>query len=227
LLGHRFRGPDDSLSCSRLYLGEKPPPPAACDLLVVMGGPMSVWDEARHPWLREEKRYLAEAVAHGIRILGVCLGAQLLAEVLGARVFPGSHKEIGWFRVRTLPEAKPALPTGFPGEFTAFHWHGDTFAIPGGATHLFASAGCPGQGFLHEDRFLGLQFHLESTRDGVRRLVANCATDLADGGQYVQSREEILSREPGEDSMSVLGAILQTIGIEPPGGAHDSGKSIQ
>jgi len=151
-----------------------------------MGGPMSSYDEQELPWLREEKAYLRQVFNAGARMLGVCLGAQLLAELLGATVGPNPYKEIGWLPVRLSEEAKQhPFFAGVPQEFTAFHWHGDTFSLPEDALPLGESAGCRLQGFLWGARVLGLQFHLETTAESMEAIIAACSEEIT-AGPYVQ-----------------------------------------
>lgn len=161
------------------------------DWIIVMGGPMGVHDEAEFPWLKEEKRALEAALKRGAAVLGVCLGAQLLAHVLGARVTRNPEKEIGWFPVESDPEASGTwLQKVFPSRFTPFHWHGDTFGIPAGAVRLGGSEACRNQGFLYGENVLGLQFHPEITADALSGLVKHCGAELSSAGgekgRYVQ-----------------------------------------
>lgn len=124
--------------------------------LILMGGPMSVNDESEYPWLKAEKALIREAVAGRRPVLGVCLGAQLIASALGAPVYP-SVREIGWMTLAGLPD-NPLFPRAFP----AFQFHGETFDLPEGA-HLLATAGAvPHQAFAYGSA-LGLQFHIEAT----------------------------------------------------------------
>ncbi len=162
------------------------------DLLVVMGGPMSVHDEREYPWLKLEKQFIEHALRAGKRILGICLGAQLLADVLGARVYRAKEKEIGWFPVRKRPEAIVSpWASGLPDSFLAFHWHGETFDLPAGAVHLAETDVCSNQAFEIDGRVLALQFHLEVTPDSVRQLARHCAGDL-DRAPHVQLGSELL-----------------------------------
>jgi GMP synthase-like glutamine amidotransferase len=171
------------------------PAPEAFDWLIVMGGPMGVHDVARHPWLRDEKRALHAALDAGRRVLGVCLGAQLIAEALGARVHRNTEREIGWFPVRRTAEAAgTTLGRAFPEEFPAFHWHADTFDLPPGAVHLARSAACDQQAFALGDRVAGIQFHPEISVDWVRELLRHDAADLVEG-PFVQRPDDML-REP-------------------------------
>ena len=140
------------------------------DALIVMGGPMSVNDEAEHPWLAEEKTYLRQAIAAGKRVLGVCLGAQLIANALGAEVRDNGRKEIGHFPIQSKdPQGHPLLQL-FPKTFVPIHWHGETFDIPKGALPLGSSEACSNQGFVYGDHVLAMQFHLEIDLLEARRL---------------------------------------------------------
>jgi GMP synthase-like glutamine amidotransferase len=185
----RARGHD--LSVTRLDRGESPGAAVEADALVVMGGPMGVHDEGAHPWLRGEKRVIAETVARGGRALGVCLGAQLIAAALGARVSANGQKEIGWWPIEWTAVAQAArLFEGMPSSLDVFHWHADTFDLPSGAIHLASSPACANQAFALGDRVIGLQFHLEVTGEGVEVLVRNATADLT-AGPYIQSVEVI------------------------------------
>ncbi|NBO19738.1 MAG: amidotransferase [Proteobacteria bacterium] len=168
--------------------GWRIPEPGAYDLLVVMGGPMGVHDEARYDWLAAEKAAIRAAVDAGKKVLGVCLGAQLAAHVLGARVAQGPHKEIGWFPLQAVQ--RHALTDALAGQ-KVFHWHGDTFAIPDGAVHLLASEACGTQAFLWRGQVLGLQFHIELRAQDVEGLLAHGGDELEAGGKFVQTPEQI------------------------------------
>lgn len=163
------------------------------DAVVVLGGPMSVGDDSAFPWLAAEKRWLAAQIRRGVPALGICLGAQLLAEVLGGRVHPGEQPEIGWFPVTRAADCPPGPDALLPPRFTPLHWHGDTFDPPPGAVRLAESAVCRNQAFLWGNRVLGLQFHLEATPASARRLVGACADELAAGGDWVQGADTILA----------------------------------
>lgn len=182
-----------SLSATHLYRGDKLPAQDDFDWLVVMGGPMNIYEEDQYPWLAAEKKFIEKAIEAGKIVLGVCLGAQLIADVLGGRVVRNPHKEIGWFPVSLRPEGvESPVFTSFPPEFQALHWHGDTFSLPPGAAMLAQSEACPAQAFSYNGgRVLALQFHLESSPESVRLLVQNCSDELVDG-QYIQKAEAIL-----------------------------------
>ncbi|MBN1688036.1 MAG: type 1 glutamine amidotransferase [Candidatus Omnitrophica bacterium] len=165
------------------------------DFLIIVGGPMGVCDEAQYPWLINEKRFIEAAIGRGKIVLGICLGAQLIASVLGSKVTRNPYREIGWFPVTLTPEARqtPYFSSFLGDELTAFHWHGDTFEIPKGAIRLASSGVCLNQAFLFSDTVMGLQFHLESSPESVKALVQNCDADI-DGSPYVQSKEMILTK---------------------------------
>ena len=141
------------------------PHPSAYDGLIFMGGPMSVNDDL--PYLREEEQYIRDAVRRGTPLLGVCLGSQLIAKALGARVYRNPVKEIGWFELRfTAEAAEDPLFAGLTRE-TVLHWHGETFDLPEGAVLLASSELCRNQAFRIGERVWGLQFHLEATPEMV------------------------------------------------------------
>jgi len=134
------------------------------DLVVAMGGPMSVHDEAEHPWLAGEKRWIAAAVRAGVPYFGVCLGAQLLAASLGAPVYTGESPEVGVLPVAVAAPAAGDPVLGVLGEqFLALQWHGDTFGIPAGAVHLAGSDAYPHQAFKFGEAAYAVQFHVEVT----------------------------------------------------------------
>lgn len=182
-----------ALAVVRLDLGEPLPAHASYELLVIMGGGMNVYQDRDFPWLPAERRFVAEAIELGKAVLGVCLGAQLIADALGARVVQNPVKEIGWFPIRWL--ARPALVAGFPAECLAFHWHGDTFSLPPGAQHLAESDACRHQAFLFGDRVVGLQFHVEVSAEDVRAFVDTGESFLSHG-PFIQSADELRRAEP-------------------------------
>jgi GMP synthase-like glutamine amidotransferase len=161
------------------------------DALLVMGGGMGANDDGRYPWLTAEKRFIEECARAGRRVIGICLGAQLIASVLGAPVYRNRQKEIGWHPI-VLTAAGTASPlfAGCPSSFPVFHWHGDTFDLPAGAVHLASSAATPHQAFLAGERVLGLQFHLETDAALIERFMAGGRAELV-AGDFVQEAEEI------------------------------------
>jgi len=180
---------------TRLQRGEALPQARDFDWLVVMGGPMNIYEHEAHPWLIGEKALIRDACVMKKKVLGICLGAQLLAEVLGGRVTQNEEQEIGWFDVTLNAEARKSAVFGdFPAKFPAFHWHGDTFAYPPGATPLMSSEACARQAFTWgEDRVVALQFHLEVELEDARRWLD---TGAPAPRRYVQDAAEVL-RDPG------------------------------
>lgn len=182
------------ISRTELYQSASLPEPDGVDLLIVMGGPMSVNDEGEYPWLAREKQFIHEVIESGKPVLGVCLGAQLIACALGARVFRNAVKEIGWFPVDGIPS--PDRKTfSFPRSIEVFHWHGETFDLPHGAVRLAMSRGCVNQAFQFGRRVMGLQFHLETTPDSAAELVRNCRNELVPA-EHIQTESEILGADP-------------------------------
>jgi len=184
--GHR-------ITATRLHVGDSLPPLDHLDWLVVMGGPMNIYEEEKFPWLAAENRFIKAAIDAGKIALGICLGAQLIADVLGGPVHKNAHKEIGWFPVRkTKAAARSRVFEVLPAELEVFHWHGDTFALPPGATHVARSAACENQAFICDERIVGLQFHLETTPESARLLTQHCADELV-VGPFIQTAEAMLS----------------------------------
>lgn len=138
--------------------------------LVLLGGPMSVYDSRSFPHLDTEVRLIERALKAGIPILGICLGAQLVAKALGACVTPNRSKEIGWHEVAVTEQAAAdPVFAGFGARETVFHWHSDTFALPHGAVHLARSELCDNQAFRYGSNVYGLQFHLEADAPLIER----------------------------------------------------------
>lgn len=192
------------IHATKLYADEKLPALDEFDALIVMGGPMSVHDEATLPWLAGEKRFVKAAIDAGKRVLGICLGAQILAEVLGGHITPNAYREIGWFPVTKRADCNnSALANVFPEEILAFHWHGETFSLPDGTQLLCSSTGCRNQGFIYNDRVIGLQFHLEMTMPGARELIKHCPGDL-DGTRFTQDGDTMLAERSHFTNINAL-----------------------
>ncbi len=170
-----------------LYAGVPLPALSTFELLVMMGGPMSVNDETTFPWLAPEKALAREAIAAGKAVLGICLGAQMIAAAQGAKVYANPEKEIGWWPIH------PVAPGGFafPPDLTVFHWHGETFDLPEGAVHLARSEACAHQAFQIGRRVIGLQFHLETTPTSARMLIEHARDEMVPA-PFVQSEETLL-----------------------------------
>ncbi|MBU2591008.1 MAG: type 1 glutamine amidotransferase [Nitrospinae bacterium] len=178
------------IGVTNLYSGESLPSIEEIDWLFVMGGPMNIYEEAQHPWLKVEKAFICRAIREGKVVIGICLGAQLIADCLGAKVTPNQYKEIGWFPVSLRQDM-----FGLPKEFVPFHWHGDTFGTIEGGEAFARSEGCLNQAFSYDNgRVVGLQFHLEVTADSISALVENCGDELVEG-PYIESRESMLTRD--------------------------------
>lgn len=181
----------DTVSCTRLWAGESLPTAEAYDALIVMGGPMNIYEHEQYPWLPQEKALIAETIAQGKHALGICLGSQLIADVLGGKVMRNAHTEIGWLPIDLNADGQRSkFFAGFPERFTGFHWHGDTFAIAPGAQNLMASAGCAHQAFAYGERVVGIQFHLEVTAANAREWFAH---ESPAPDTYVQAPAEILA----------------------------------
>jgi GMP synthase-like glutamine amidotransferase len=178
------------VSYTHFFENPQLPPLDGFDLIIIMGGSMSANDEERLPWLKLEKQFIRDAIKRDIGVLGVCLGAQLIANALGARVYRNPQKEIGWFPVRRVPA--PEGHFSLPQECMAFHWHGETFDLPEGAVKLAESDACRNQAFQIKRNVIGLQFHLETTPYNASALVENFRDDLVKAS-YIQGEDEILS----------------------------------
>jgi len=177
------------------------------DFLIVMGGPMSVNDDNQFPWLVLEKKFIRNVIESGKPVLGICLGAQLIASAMGAQVFPNPVKEIGWFPVEAVSSNSNSV-FEFPPSIEVFHWHGETFSLPTGAICISRSKGCENQAFQIGVSVIGLQFHLETTPKSAREIVCNCRDELIPS-QYVQTEEEILSAKP--ESYNLINQLMSNI----------------
>jgi GMP synthase-like glutamine amidotransferase len=175
---------------TRFFEAPKLPAPDSVDMNIILGGPMSVNDEKELSWLVQEKQYIRDSIARGIPILGICLGAQLIAGAMGARIYKNPVKEIGWFPIHAVPATDGGLH--LPQECIAFHWHGETFDLPAGAVHLAESEACRNQAFQLNRNVIGLQFHLETTVQSAAALLENCRDELV-AGPYIQSEKELRS----------------------------------
>ena len=169
------------------------PFPSDIDLLIVLGGSMSVNDTENYPWICDEKDYIHQMIRKGCKVLGICLGAQMIARAMGADVFPNQLKEIGWFPIRKNHQAKLDFFTEIPDELLAFHWHSDTFELPGGAERIFSSKACENQGFILNKNVYALQFHWEVTVESVQQMIEFCGDDIGEG-KFVQPAKTLLDK---------------------------------
>jgi GMP synthase (glutamine-hydrolysing) len=172
------------IRCVRTYAGDQVPASmGSAGGLIVMGGPMGVYEEARFPFLRHELRLIEQALAAGVPVLGICLGSQLLATALGASVRKGLRKEIGWHRVYLEPAASAdPLFREAPIEFDAFHWHGDVFDLPANSVRLARSSLTECQAFRYGQNVYGILFHMEVTPDTIAGMINTFSDELQDEG---------------------------------------------
>jgi GMP synthase-like glutamine amidotransferase len=178
-----------SMSFTKFYLNEELPKHSNYDVLLIMGGPMGVNDEDIYPWLRKEKEFIKEAIDLNKKVVGICLGSQLLASAMGSKVYPNSEKEIGFFPIIKVSE-HPVF-NGFPESALVFHWHGDTFDLPKNAKLIFSSEVCTNQAFVYNNYVLGLQFHIEITEKLIESWLVEGNNEFG-RSRYTQSKEEII-----------------------------------
>ncbi len=195
------------LSYTSMYREQPLPSIHQLDALIIMGGPMSVHHADQHPWLTLEKVFIASVMRRQVPVLGVCLGAQLIADVLGAAVTQNLHTEIGWFPVKRVNRLPNERLQSLPASFDALHWHQDTFETPSGATNFLVSEGCANQAFIYGDTTLGLQFHLELLPTHVRAIY-QASGKLEKSGPYTQSVDKILA---SADKFRHAGNILKKL----------------
>jgi len=179
------------------------------DGLVVMGGPMGVYEDDLYEWLAAEKTFIKYAIGAGKKVMGICLGSQLIASVLGANVYPNNDKEIGWFDVSVKPGLDIWLGKDMETAFTTFHWHGDTFDLPEGSVNHISSAACQNQLFTYGENVVAIQFHPEATSETVASMIENCAEDL-NPNKFVQSADEI-QQESTENNISAGHQFLSKV----------------
>lgn len=167
----------------------------AFDLLVVMGGPFSVHDAAHLPWMQKEKAFIREAIDAKKKIVGICLGSQLIAEALGATVTQNKEKEIGWWPLQLTEKGKQHPLTAFlPADFTTFHWHGETFGLPAGAELLASSPGCTNQVMVFGKQVLCMQCHFEVQEKDVQAMAAHGTAELKPSA-YVQDEKQLPGKQ--------------------------------
>ena len=183
-----------SVTSTQLFNAVDLPGQDTFDWLVVMGGPMNIYEDVKYPWLVKEKAFIREAVQNGKIVIGLCLGAQLIADVIGGKVTRNPVTEIGWFPVRLTASArKSSLFSFFPEAPVVFEWHGDTFCeLPTEAQLIAENDACQHQAFIYRKKVFAFQYHLENTLKIITGLVENCRDEMIPG-QYVQSPEEVLT----------------------------------
>ena len=197
-----------TVTVTKLFNSEILPTVDSFDWLIVMGGPMGIYDTQDYPWLTAEKEFIHKAITANKAVLGICLGAQLIAGASGAEIKPNAHLEIGWFNMTPSDELKGTVLDGvFPEKTLAFHWHGDTFDLPKSAKLIASSEACKNQGFILGDRVVGLQFHLETTPESARLLIENGRNEL-NGSHFVQTEEDMLN---SPERFSTINKIMFTL----------------
>ena len=215
-----FQGKGHPVQMVHCYQPHQLPLVDSLDLLIIMGGPMSIHDVEEYPYLIEVKDFIKSSIEQNKWVLGVCLGAQLVAEALGAEVKPNQAKEIGWFPVQQTATASQSwLADLLPCEFTCLHWHGDTFDIPEGAVHVARTPVCENQAFVWNDRVIGLQFHLEFTPQSTKALIERSQHELAERQdshqQWIQTEQELLEdHSMFETANNLMAALLEHIESE-------------
>ena len=148
--------------------------------IIILGGPMNVYEEDKYPYLKDEDILIKKAVRNDVPVLGICLGGQLIAKAAGARVHKGTKKEIGWYKLNLTEESRQdKVFNALPHELSVFQWHGDTFDIPEGATRLAGSELFPNQAYRIGSRIYGLQFHLEVTKEMINQWIAEYREELS------------------------------------------------
>lgn len=198
----RTRG--HTLHCHLMYGDEALPDQESFNFLCVMGGPMNIYEHDAYPWLEEEKVFIRSTIDAGKYVIGVCLGGQLLADVLGAKVSKGFQSEIGWHPINRTPECPTWLD--LPETLRVMHWHGDRFDIPQGAQHIASSEACANQGFIYDNRVLAWQCHLEAKPESLSALIEACADELQTTAEYVMSAKNLL--EEAESTYSTMQSVL-------------------
>lgn len=195
---------DAQLHYTRFFEGDQLPATPTADLIVVMGGPMSVNDDTQYPWLNAEKRWIKQCIDQNTPILGICLGAQLMAAALGARVYAGTDREIGWYPLSATGAAPDALD--WPDTLPVMHWHGETFELPTGASLWASSVACAHQVFSIGRRAIGMQCHLETDQASLNNMIQHCRHELTAGGSFVQDEAQLLAQLPVNqpDNQAVL-----------------------
>lgn len=163
------------------------------DWLIILGGPMGVYEQERYGWLTVEKEFIKQAIEQNKTVIGICLGSQLIASALKAKVYPNKEKEIGWFPINV---SEAIINPLFNNEkcYTVFHWHGDTFDLPQNAALLASSEACANQAFIYRDKVIGLQFHLEVTENSIKQMIIFGGSELTTE-KYIQTVQEMSNQK--------------------------------
>lgn len=162
------------------------------DALLILGGYMNVDEEEQFPWLKEEKQFIRLAIEAGKKVIGICLGSQLIAAALGSKVYPGKEKEIGFFPIEFTEGAiNNPLFNHFSNPYTVFHWHGDTFDLPHGAQLIASTDLCKHQAFTFGNNVLALQFHFEMNETVIEDMMQFDGQELEEDGRFISAKETI------------------------------------
>ncbi|MBL4852322.1 MAG: type 1 glutamine amidotransferase [Gammaproteobacteria bacterium] len=206
-IGNWLEQTTHQVSTTHFYQDSHLPQQNEFDALIIMGGPMGIYDDQQYPWLKRERKFIKQAIVDKKPVLGICLGSQFIADALGAKVYANAQKEIGWFDLKKT-DSTSIFDKHLPERFTALHWHGDTFDLPRGAIQLLSSEACQNQAFSFNDHVLALQFHLEMTPSSVNNIVTACAHELVTG-QFIQDATTITStQEHYSASQSLMEKLL-------------------
>ena len=180
------------ISCTQFHKSDELPDFESFDWLIIMGGPMGIYDDDKFDWLKREREFIKETIVKNKIVIGICLGSQFIADALGAKVYKNNEKEIGWFDINLPNKGKENWLFGnFETNFKVFHWHGDTFSLPEKSIHLAMSKGCLNQAFLFGEKVLGLQFHFEVTETSLLGMLENGKEELIEN-KYIQDKEMII-----------------------------------
>jgi GMP synthase-like glutamine amidotransferase len=192
------------LTFTRFYLGEALPEMEQIDWLIIMGGPMNIYETEQYPWLEAERKFIKEAISKGKTVLGICLGSQFIAESLGCKVYKNTQKEIGWYPITKSVSGKmSAIFSHIPETTTVFHWHGETFDLPDGAEHIFSSEATQNQAFVYDKRVVALQCHWEITSDLLRGMIENCSSELIEA-PFVMNKQKLQDNSPDFDTLNLI-----------------------
>lgn len=182
-----------TITKTALYSSEEFPKQEDFDWLVIMGGPMNIYEEEKYPWLKNEKQFIKDTIKENKIVIGLCLGGQLIADAIGGKVTRNPYNEVGWYNVDISDKARLSPMFSFlPKKVMVFEWHEDTFSVlPDEAECIAENQICQNQAFVYKKRVFGFQFHLENTFAIIKDLVKNCYQDI-DPGPYIQSATELL-----------------------------------
>lgn len=192
---------------SKFYMNETLPNPSEVDWLIIMGGSMSVNDEKTYPWLVEEKIFIRNCINSGKVVTGICLGAQLIANALGSKVYNAKNKEIGWF-----PIIRENNYNVIPPKIKVFHWHGETFDLPEGAKLIASSKACRNQIFLYNNNVLAMQCHPEMTPEAIAGMFDNCSDEIVTA-PFIQTIDDMIAgtQKNATKANQVLFSLLDSL----------------